>query len=121
MEDDHQYDSSILAEDQGVDIIPEVSSYKPVKGMMFSSTIQAFDFYSEYAKKARFGVSTGGSYMHDGVLRTKYFTCCEEGHKPGKSYDSKVHDFVEVHNHSMVIYCDMQFFPSARKLIHAQE
>ncbi|XP_076903931.1 protein FAR-RED IMPAIRED RESPONSE 1-like [Bidens hawaiensis] len=84
-------DSSFLVEDQGVDIILEVaSSYKPVKGMMFSSIDQAFYFYSEYAKKAGFGAHKGGSYMHDGVLRTKYFTCCKEDHKPAKSYDSKV-------------------------------
>ncbi|XP_076926063.1 protein FAR1-RELATED SEQUENCE 5-like [Bidens hawaiensis] len=90
MEDDREYDSSVLVEDQGVDIIPEVaSSYRPVKGMMFSSIDQAFDFYSEYAKKARFGVRKGGSYVHGGVLKTKYFTCCKEGHKPAKMYDSK--------------------------------
>ncbi|XP_076954278.1 protein FAR1-RELATED SEQUENCE 5-like [Bidens hawaiensis] len=122
MEDDREYDSSVLVEDQGVDIIPEVaSSYKLVKGMMFSSTDQAFDFYSEYAKKAGFGVRKVGSCMHDGVLRTKYFTCCKEGHKPAKSYDSKVHDFVEGHNHSMVADCDLQFVRSARKLTHIQE
>ncbi|XP_076922654.1 protein FAR1-RELATED SEQUENCE 5-like [Bidens hawaiensis] len=83
-------DSSVLVEGQGVDIIPEVaSSYRPVKGMMFSSIDQAFDFYSEYAKKAEFGAREGGSYMHGGVLKTKYFTCCKEGHKPAKMYDSK--------------------------------
>ncbi|XP_076933776.1 protein FAR1-RELATED SEQUENCE 5-like [Bidens hawaiensis] len=57
--------------------------------MMFSSIDQAFDFYSEYAKKIGFGVRKGGSYLHDGVLKTKYFTCCKEGHKPAKMYDSK--------------------------------
>ncbi|XP_076885847.1 protein FAR-RED IMPAIRED RESPONSE 1-like [Bidens hawaiensis] len=56
MEDDSEYDSSVLVEGQGVDIIPELaSSYRPVKGMMFSSIDQAFDFYCEYAKKAGFG------------------------------------------------------------------
>ncbi|XP_076960461.1 protein FAR1-RELATED SEQUENCE 6-like [Bidens hawaiensis] len=99
-----------MVEDQGADIIPEVaSSYKPVKGMMFSSTDQAFDFYSEYAKKAGLGVRKGGSYMHDGVLKTKYFTCYKECQKPAKMYDSKVYDFVEGHNHSMVADSDMQF------------
>ncbi|XP_076939759.1 protein FAR1-RELATED SEQUENCE 11-like [Bidens hawaiensis] len=83
-------DTSILVEDKGNEIIPEVAScYKPIKGMMFSSSDQAYDFYSDYAKKAVFGVRKGGSYMHDGILKTKYFTCCKEGHKAAKSYDSK--------------------------------
>ncbi|XP_076917320.1 protein FAR-RED IMPAIRED RESPONSE 1-like [Bidens hawaiensis] len=113
-------DSSVLVGGQGVDIIPEVaSSYRPVKGMMFSSIDQAIDFYSEYAKKAGFGVRKGGSYLHDGVLKTKY--CCKEGHKPAKMYDSKVHDFVEGHNHRMVADSDMQFVRFARKLTHVQE
>ncbi|XP_076938917.1 uncharacterized protein LOC143607314 [Bidens hawaiensis] len=89
--------------------------------MMFSSIDQAFDFYSEYAKKVRFGVRKGGSYLHDGVLKTKYFTCCKEGHKLAKMYDSKVHDFVEGHNHRMVADSDMQFVRSARKLTNVQE
>ncbi|XP_076954274.1 protein FAR1-RELATED SEQUENCE 5-like [Bidens hawaiensis] len=75
---------------EGVDIIPEVaSSYRPVKGMMFSSIDQAFDFYCEYAKKAGFGARKGGSYVHGGVLKTKYFTCCKEGYKPAKMCDLK--------------------------------
>ncbi|XP_076928185.1 protein FAR1-RELATED SEQUENCE 5-like [Bidens hawaiensis] len=90
MEDDHEYVSSVLVEGQGVDIIPEVaSSYKPVKGMRFSSIDQAFDFYYEYAKKTGFGARKDGYYVHGGVLKTKYFTCCKEGHKPAKMYDSK--------------------------------
>ncbi|XP_076896148.1 protein FAR-RED IMPAIRED RESPONSE 1-like [Bidens hawaiensis] len=98
MEDGREYDSSVLVEDQGDDINLEVAStYKPVKGMMFSSTDQTFDFYSEYAKKTGFGVRKCGSYMHD------------------------VHDFVEGHNHSMVADCDMQFVRPARKLTHVQE
>ncbi|XP_076922725.1 protein FAR1-RELATED SEQUENCE 5-like [Bidens hawaiensis] len=36
-------------------------------------------------------------------------------------YDSKVHDFVEGHNHRMVADSDMQFVHSARKLTHVQE
>ncbi|XP_076937842.1 protein FAR1-RELATED SEQUENCE 5-like [Bidens hawaiensis] len=121
MEDDREYDSSVLVEGQGVDIIPEVaSSYKPVKGMMFSSIDQAFDFYCEYAKKPGFGAHKGGSYMHGGVLKTKYFTCCKEGHKPAKMYDSK-DDFVEGNNHKMFVDSDMQFVRSARKLTHVQE
>ncbi|XP_076898573.1 protein FAR1-RELATED SEQUENCE 5-like [Bidens hawaiensis] len=58
--------------------------------MMISSIDEAFDFYNEYAKKAGFGVRECGSYVHDGVLKTKYFTCCKDGHKPAKMYDSKV-------------------------------
>ncbi|XP_076914334.1 protein FAR1-RELATED SEQUENCE 12-like, partial [Bidens hawaiensis] len=121
MEDDREYKSSVLVEGQGIDIIPEVaSSYKPVKGMKFSSIDQPFDFYCKYAKNAGFGARIGGSYVHDGVLRTKYFTCCKEGHKPAKIYDSK-DDFVEGHNHRMVADSDMQFVRSARKLTHVQE
>ncbi|XP_076882309.1 protein FAR1-RELATED SEQUENCE 5-like [Bidens hawaiensis] len=83
-------ESSVLVEGQEVDIIPEVaSSYRPVKGMRFSSIDQAFDFCCEYAKKDGFGARKGGSYVHGGVLKTKYFTCCKEGHKPAKMYDSK--------------------------------
>ncbi|XP_076914146.1 protein FAR1-RELATED SEQUENCE 5-like [Bidens hawaiensis] len=83
-------ESSILVEGEGVDIIPEVaSSYRPVKGMMFSSIDQAFDFNCEYAKKAGFGARKGGSYVHGGVLKIKYFTCCKEGYKPAKRCDSK--------------------------------
>ncbi|XP_076950685.1 protein FAR1-RELATED SEQUENCE 5-like [Bidens hawaiensis] len=160
MEDDREYDSSVLVEGQGVDIIPEVaSSYRPVKGMMFSLIDQAFDFYSEYVKIAGFGVHKGGSYLHDVVLKTKYFTCCKECHKPTKMYDSKgdcnesskpyykrrkrstircgckahlqlksvdgaifeVYDFVEGHNHRMVVDFDMQFVRYVRKLTHVQE
>ncbi|XP_076927021.1 protein FAR1-RELATED SEQUENCE 5-like [Bidens hawaiensis] len=121
MEDDREYESSVLVEGQEVDIIPEVaSSYKPVKGMMFSSIDQAFDFYCEYAKKAGFGARKGGSYVHGGVLKTKYFTCCKEGHKPAKIYDSK-DGFVEAHNHRMVADSDMKFVRFARKLTHVQE
>ncbi|XP_076917593.1 protein FAR1-RELATED SEQUENCE 5-like [Bidens hawaiensis] len=116
------YDSSVLFEGQGVDIIPEVaSSYRTVKGMMFSSIDQAFDFYSEYAKKVGFGVRKGGSYLHDGVLKTKYFTCCKEGHKPANICDSKVHDFFESHNHRMVADSNMKFVRFARKLTHVQK
>ncbi|XP_076920365.1 protein FAR1-RELATED SEQUENCE 5-like [Bidens hawaiensis] len=83
-------ESSVLVEGEGVDIIPEISSsYRPVKGMMFSSIDQAFDFYCEYAKKAGFGARKGGSYVYGGVLNTKYFTCCKEGYKPAKMCDSK--------------------------------
>ncbi|XP_076953763.1 protein FAR1-RELATED SEQUENCE 5-like [Bidens hawaiensis] len=90
MEDDREYESSVLVEGEGVDIIPEVaSSYRHVKGMMLSSIHQAFDFYCEYAKKAGFGARKGGSYVHGGVLKTKYFRCCKEGYKPAKRCDSK--------------------------------
>ncbi|XP_076897096.1 protein FAR1-RELATED SEQUENCE 5-like [Bidens hawaiensis] len=105
MEDDREYDSSVLVEGQGVDIILEVaSSYRPVKGMTLSSIDQAFDFYSEYAKKAGFGVRKGGSYLHDGVLKTKYFTCCK-GHKPTKMYKMVFVPFTAIDNrcHSVTV------------------
>ncbi|XP_076936284.1 protein FAR1-RELATED SEQUENCE 5-like [Bidens hawaiensis] len=56
--------------------------------MSFESIDLAYDFYCEYAKKAGFCVHKGGSYMNDGILNSKYFTCSKEGHKPPKSYDS---------------------------------
>ncbi|XP_076952070.1 protein FAR1-RELATED SEQUENCE 5-like [Bidens hawaiensis] len=56
--------------------------------MAFESIDLAYDFYCEYAKKAGFCVRKGGSYMNDGILKSKYFTCSKEGHKPLKSYDS---------------------------------
>ncbi|XP_076890054.1 protein FAR1-RELATED SEQUENCE 5-like [Bidens hawaiensis] len=56
--------------------------------MAFESIDIAFDFYCEYAKKASFCVRKGGSYMNDGILKSKYFICSKEGHKPPKSYDS---------------------------------
>ncbi|XP_076932795.1 protein FAR1-RELATED SEQUENCE 1-like [Bidens hawaiensis] len=79
---DHQNPSSDL-------VIPQVNaSCKPVKGMIFESVDHAYDFYCEYAKKAGFCVHKGGSYMNDGLLKSKYFTCSKEGHKLANSYDS---------------------------------
>ncbi|XP_076883496.1 protein FAR1-RELATED SEQUENCE 5-like [Bidens hawaiensis] len=70
-------------------VIPQVNaSCKPVKGIIFESVDHAYDFYCEYAKKAGFCVGKGGSYMNDGLLKSKYFTCSKEGHKPTNSYDS---------------------------------
>ncbi|XP_076931874.1 uncharacterized protein LOC143597178 [Bidens hawaiensis] len=69
--------------------IPQVNaSCNPVKGMVFESVDHAYDFYCEYAKKAGFCVRKGGSYMNDGLLKSKCFTCSKEGHKPANSYDS---------------------------------
>ncbi|XP_076908207.1 protein FAR1-RELATED SEQUENCE 5-like [Bidens hawaiensis] len=77
----HQNPSSDL-------VIPQVNaSSKPVKGMIFESVDHAYDFYCEYAKKAGFCVHKGGSYMNDGLLKSKYFTCSKEGHKLANSYD----------------------------------
>ncbi|XP_076904859.1 protein FAR1-RELATED SEQUENCE 5-like [Bidens hawaiensis] len=70
-------------------VIPQVNAYcKPVKGMVFEYVDHAYDFYCEYAKKAGFCVRKRGSYMNDGLLKSKYFTCSKEGHKPANSYDS---------------------------------
>ncbi|XP_076938807.1 protein FAR1-RELATED SEQUENCE 5-like [Bidens hawaiensis] len=55
--------------------------------MVFESVDHAYDFYFEYAEKAGFCVRKGGSYMNDGLLKSKYFTCSKEGHKPANSYD----------------------------------
>ncbi|XP_076931059.1 protein FAR1-RELATED SEQUENCE 5-like [Bidens hawaiensis] len=56
--------------------------------MVFESVDNAYDLYCEYAKKAGFCVRKGGSYMNEGLLKSKYFTCSKEGHKPANSYDS---------------------------------
>ncbi|XP_076949832.1 protein FAR1-RELATED SEQUENCE 5-like [Bidens hawaiensis] len=61
-------------------VIPQVNA--------FESVDHAYDFYCEYAKKAGFCVRKGGLYMNDGLLKSKYFTCSKEGHKPANSYDS---------------------------------
>ncbi|XP_076903189.1 protein FAR1-RELATED SEQUENCE 5-like [Bidens hawaiensis] len=58
--------------------------------MVFESVDHAYDFYCEYAKKAGFCVRKGGSYMNNGLLKSKYSTCSKEGHKPANSYDSMV-------------------------------
>ncbi|XP_076915361.1 protein FAR-RED IMPAIRED RESPONSE 1-like [Bidens hawaiensis] len=69
-------------------VISQVNaSCKPVQGMVFEYVDHAYDFYCEYAKKVGFGVRKGGSYMNDGLLKSKYFTC-SKGHKPPNSYDS---------------------------------
>ncbi|XP_076951983.1 uncharacterized protein LOC143625564 [Bidens hawaiensis] len=71
------------------DVVPQVNaSIKPIKGMAFESIDLAYDFYCEYAKKADFCVRKGGSYVNDGILKSKYFTFSKEGRKPPKSYDS---------------------------------
>ncbi|XP_076907610.1 protein FAR1-RELATED SEQUENCE 5-like [Bidens hawaiensis] len=57
--------------------------------MVFESIDHEYDFYCEYAKKAGFYVRRG-SYMNNGILKSKYFICLKEGHKPPKSYDSMV-------------------------------
>ncbi|XP_076943418.1 protein FAR1-RELATED SEQUENCE 7-like [Bidens hawaiensis] len=70
-------------------VILQVNAFcKPVKGMIFEYVDHAYDFYCEYAKKAGFCVRKGGSYMNDSLLKSKYFTCSKEGHKPANSYDS---------------------------------
>ncbi|XP_076926146.1 protein FAR1-RELATED SEQUENCE 5-like [Bidens hawaiensis] len=56
--------------------------------MVFESIDLVYDFYCEYAKKTGFCVRKEGSYMNDGILKSKYFTCSKEGHKPPKNYDS---------------------------------
>ncbi|XP_076921481.1 protein FAR1-RELATED SEQUENCE 5-like [Bidens hawaiensis] len=70
-------------------VIPQVNaSCKPEKGMVFESVDHAYDFYCEYVKKAGFCVRKGGSYMNEGLLKSKYFTCSKEGHTTANSYDS---------------------------------
>ncbi|XP_076917919.1 protein FAR1-RELATED SEQUENCE 5-like [Bidens hawaiensis] len=100
-------------------VIPQVNaSCKPEKGMVFESVDHAYDFYCEYAKKAGFCVRKGGSYMNEGLLKSKYFTCSKEGHKPANSYDSMAE---KGHNHEMVHANDMHFVRSNRKLTHVQQ
>ncbi|XP_076943494.1 protein FAR-RED IMPAIRED RESPONSE 1-like [Bidens hawaiensis] len=115
---DHQNPSSDLV------IVPQVNaSCKPVKRIIFESVDHAYDFYCEYAKKAGFCVRKGGSYMNDGLLKSKYFTCSKEGHKPANSYDSMAEKMVPIdrHNHELVDAKDMHFIRSNRKLTHVQQ
>ncbi|XP_022004594.1 protein FAR1-RELATED SEQUENCE 5-like [Helianthus annuus] len=63
--------------------IPEVaSSCVPVIGMEFSSIEQAYVFYQTYAKEAGFSARKGGEHYVGGIVKTKYFVCSKEGHKP---------------------------------------
>ncbi|XP_076886711.1 protein FAR-RED IMPAIRED RESPONSE 1-like [Bidens hawaiensis] len=84
--------------------------------MVFESIDLAYDFYCEYAKKAGFCVCKGGSYMNDGILQSKYFTCSKEGHKPPKSYDSMVDK-----DSSKIPYYKRRKRSTIRKLTHVQE
>ncbi|KAJ0956638.1 putative transcription factor FAR family [Helianthus annuus] len=50
--------------------------------MEFSSIEQAYVFYQTYAKKAGFSARKGGEHHVGGIIRSKYFVCSKEGHKP---------------------------------------
>ncbi|XP_022003281.1 protein FAR1-RELATED SEQUENCE 5-like [Helianthus annuus] len=39
-------------------------------------------FYQTYAKKAGFSARKGGEHHSGGIIKTKYFVCSKEGHKP---------------------------------------
>ncbi|XP_022014809.1 protein FAR1-RELATED SEQUENCE 5-like [Helianthus annuus] len=78
-------DNHVLLDDQTKErlYIPEVaSSCVPVIGMEFSSIQQAYVFYQTYAKKAGFSARKGGEHHSGGIIKTKYFVCSKEGHKP---------------------------------------
>ena len=62
---------------------PEVeASATPVVGMQFTSIDQAYAFYKSYAKLAGFSTRKGGEVHSGGIIKTKYFVCSKEGHKP---------------------------------------
>ncbi|XP_022030379.1 protein FAR1-RELATED SEQUENCE 5-like [Helianthus annuus] len=50
--------------------------------MEFSSIEQAYVFYQTYAKKAGFSARKGGEHHVGGIIKSKYFVCSKEGHKP---------------------------------------
>ncbi|KAM0022059.1 putative transcription factor FAR family [Helianthus debilis subsp. tardiflorus] len=50
--------------------------------MEFSSIEQAYVFYQTYAKKAGFSARKGGEHHTGGIIKTKYFVCSKERHKP---------------------------------------
>ncbi|XP_022032971.1 protein FAR1-RELATED SEQUENCE 5-like [Helianthus annuus] len=50
--------------------------------MEFTSLEQAYVFYQTYAKKSGFSARKGGEHHVGGIIKTKYFVCSEEGHKP---------------------------------------
>ncbi|XP_021975348.1 protein FAR1-RELATED SEQUENCE 5-like [Helianthus annuus] len=63
--------------------IPVVeASATPVVGMQFNSIEQAYVFYQTYAKLAGFSSRKGGETHSGGIIKTKYFVCSKEGHKP---------------------------------------
>ncbi|XP_035829959.1 protein FAR1-RELATED SEQUENCE 5-like [Helianthus annuus] len=62
---------------------PEVqASATPVVGIQFISIEQAYAFYQSYAKLAGFSIRKGGEVYSGGIIKTKYFVCSKEGHKP---------------------------------------
>ena len=56
--------------------------------MVFPTLDHAREFYLTYAKASGFCIRKGGEYVIGGVIRSKYFTCSKEGHKPFKRYDT---------------------------------
>ncbi|KAJ0747447.1 putative transcription factor FAR family [Helianthus annuus] len=78
--------SSSVANEISIDervYTPEVqASATPVVGMQFISIEQAYAFYQSYAKLAGFSIRKGGEVYSGGIIKTKYFVCSKEGHKP---------------------------------------
>ncbi|XP_022014771.1 protein FAR1-RELATED SEQUENCE 5-like [Helianthus annuus] len=50
--------------------------------MEFTSIEQAYVFYQTYAKKSGFSARKEGEHHSGGIIKTKYFVCSKEGHKP---------------------------------------
>eukprot|EP00261_Vitis_vinifera_P031146 XP_019072389.1 PREDICTED: uncharacterized protein LOC100855073 isoform X3 [Vitis vinifera] len=64
---------------------PEDNDQKPQSGMMFSSVIQAEEFYKDYAKKTGFTVRKGKIHKQpDGTLKWRRLLCSCEGFRAKK-------------------------------------
>ncbi|XP_021995238.1 protein FAR1-RELATED SEQUENCE 5-like [Helianthus annuus] len=72
----------LLDDDERLYITEVASSCVPVIGMEFSSIEQAYVFYQKYAKKGGFSARKGGEHHVGGIIKTKYFVCSKERHKP---------------------------------------
>ncbi|XP_021975117.1 protein FAR1-RELATED SEQUENCE 5-like [Helianthus annuus] len=63
-------------------ILEVEASATPVVGMQFSSLEQAYVFYQTYAKLAGFSTCKGGEVQSGDIIKTKYYVCSIDGHKP---------------------------------------
>ncbi|XP_022040733.1 protein FAR1-RELATED SEQUENCE 5-like [Helianthus annuus] len=87
--------------------------------MEFSSIEQAYVFYQTYAKKAGFFARKGGEHHSGGIIKTKYFVCSKEGHKPqafddpfsklAKSYKSRNRPTIRTGCKAQIKLCSMDW------------
>ncbi|KAJ9675838.1 hypothetical protein PVL29_024672 [Vitis rotundifolia] len=80
-EDGCEIETSVNANEEK----PEDNDQKPQRGMIFSSVIEAEEFYKNYAKKTGFTVRKGKIHKQpDGTLKWRRFLCSCEGFRAKK-------------------------------------